>query len=75
MRWRSRIVLQQLLLAVALLVALPAWAADVIRAGVLKFGTVSWELDALQHHGLDKANGFTLEVTGFGGNDLSLIHI
>jgi len=57
------------LAAMMLVAALPALADDVVRAGVLKFGTVSWELDALQHHGLDKANGFKLEVTGFGGND------
>lgn len=69
MRWRSRAVLRHLLLAVMLVVAWPTMAQEKVRAGVLKFGTVSWELDALQHHGLDKANGFTLEVTGFGGND------
>ena len=70
MQWRSRAVLPLMLtMVVALVTALPALAADVVRAGVLKFGTVNWELDVLQHHGLDKANGFELQVTGFGGND------
>ena len=48
-----------------------AWAEDLgtIRIGVLKFGTVNWELDVIRHHGLDRKAGFTLEVQGFGGND------
>ena len=37
-----------------------------IRVGVLEFGTVSWELDVIKHHGLDAERGFTLEVQGFG---------
>ncbi|MCS6779710.1 MAG: ABC transporter substrate-binding protein [Geminicoccaceae bacterium] len=58
----------------ALLAGLLAWplaAADLgtIRAGVLRFGTVSWELDVLKHHGLDRREGFTLEVTAFASND------
>src|SRR5688572_24979133 len=40
-----------------------------IRVGVLKFGTVSWELDVVQTHGLDRKEGFTLEVQSFAGND------
>jgi NitT/TauT family transport system substrate-binding protein len=48
-----------------------AHAADLgtIRIGVLKFGTVNWELDVIKHHGLDAKEGFSLEVTGFGGNE------
>ena len=48
-----------------------AVAADppVVRAGVLKFGTVNWELTAMRHHGLDEANGFALEVVPFAGGD------
>jgi NitT/TauT family transport system substrate-binding protein len=36
-----------------------------VKVGVLEFGTVNWELDVIQHHGLDKQRGFTLEVQGF----------
>jgi NitT/TauT family transport system substrate-binding protein len=32
---------------------------------VQQFGTVSWELDVVRHHGLDKKRGFTLEVQPF----------
>jgi len=55
-------------------VSLSAYAADVVvRVGVLKFGTVNWELKSMQHHGLDKANGFTLEIVPFAGGDATRI--
>ena len=58
-------------LATAAIVAAPArvLAADRIRIGVLKFGTVSWELDTLKHHGFDTANGIDLEIVYFAGED------
>jgi NitT/TauT family transport system substrate-binding protein len=46
-----------------------ARAAPKIRIGVLKFGTVSWELDTLKHHKFDAANGFDLEIVYFAGED------
>lgn len=39
-----------------------AHAADKLKIGVLKFGTVSWALDTIQKNGLDKAEGIELEV-------------
>lgn len=56
----------------ALLAAAPlrrALAAVPVRIGVLKFGTVSWELDTVRHHGLDAANGIALDVVYFAGED------
>jgi NitT/TauT family transport system substrate-binding protein len=51
--------------------AITAHGADLgaIKIGVLKFGTVNWELDVIKNHGLDAKEGFNLEVTGFGGNE------
>lgn len=46
-----------------------AIAAAKVRIGVLKFGTVSWELDTLKHHGFDAANGIDLDVVNFAGED------
>jgi NitT/TauT family transport system substrate-binding protein len=48
-----------------------AQAADLgtIRIGVLKFGTVNWELDVIKQHGLDTNEGFVLEVQEFASND------
>ena len=45
-----------LLVAVAWLGAGPARAEPlpVVRIGVLKFGTVNWELDVIRRHGLDR---------------------
>ena len=57
--------LQKVVATAAVLVALsslPAVAEETIRLGVLKFGTVNWELTTIQRHGLDTQNGFTLEV-------------
>lgn len=54
--------------------SLSSYAADpVVRVGVLKFGTVNWELKSMVHHGLDKANGFTLEIVPFAGGDATRI--
>lgn len=39
------------------------------KVGVLKFGSVSWELDVIQRHKLDQEEGFTLDVQAFAGND------
>lgn len=34
-----------------------------LRIGVLRFGTVSWELDVIRRHGLDAAHGIALHTT------------
>lgn len=52
----------------------PALAGEpVLRIAVLKFGTVNWELDVIKHHGLDKANGFALEVMPVANKQASAI--
>ncbi len=53
--------------AMVLLLATPARDAssaelETIRIGVLKFGTVNWELDVIRHHGLAQAEGIRLDV-------------
>ncbi|ASJ70231.1 ABC transporter substrate-binding protein [Granulosicoccus antarcticus] len=56
------------------LASVSAIAADsTVRVGVLKYGTVNWELKTMQHHGLDKANGFELEIVPFAGGDATRI--
>lgn len=64
------------LLAVAHLLSISvAKAAELplVRAGVLKFGTVNWELDVIREHQLDEKHGFKLEVTGLGGKNASAV--
>ena len=50
-----------------------ARAATRVRIGVLKFGTVSWELDTLKHHKFDAGNGIELDVGYFAGEDATNI--
>ncbi|MCA1493943.1 ABC transporter substrate-binding protein [Ensifer sp. NBAIM29] len=44
-------------------------SARKVRVGVLKFGTVNWELDTIKHHQLDAANGVDVDVAYFAGED------
>src|SRR5690348_15123351 len=41
-------------------------AAKTIRLAIQKTGTVTWELDVLRAHGLDKQGGFTLSTLELG---------
>ncbi|MFQ5619643.1 MAG: ABC transporter substrate-binding protein [Rhodospirillales bacterium] len=66
-----------LLLAGALVLGPPAPAGAgaplKVRAGVLAFGTVNWELDVIRHHGLDRKEGIALEVVGLGGKNAAAV--
>ncbi len=59
-----------------LLLAVSAQAAGdpaKLKVGVLKFGTVNWELDVIKAHGLDKAEGIDLEIVGLGGKSATAV--
>ena len=62
-------------LALAFTLAGGAATADtpIVRFSVLEFGTVNWELDTIQHFGLDEANGFKMEVQGVAGSSAAQI--
>ncbi|MGB3243374.1 MAG: ABC transporter substrate-binding protein [Sulfitobacter sp.] len=47
----------------------------VIRAAVLKIGTVNWELATITENGLDKKHGFTLEMQPFADNGATRIAV
>ncbi|WP_299964456.1 ABC transporter substrate-binding protein [uncultured Roseobacter sp.] len=47
----------------------------VIRAAVLKIGTVNWELTTITDGGLDRANGFSLQVQPFADNGATRIAV
>lgn len=64
----------RIVLASLLSLGLAAGAAAqeaALKLGVLKFGTVEWELDVIKHHGLDTREGFNLEIMGFAGGEAS----
>ncbi|TDQ33578.1 ABC transporter substrate-binding protein [Phyllobacterium brassicacearum] len=44
-------------------------AAETVRVGVLKFGTVNWELDTIKHHKLDEKHGVNVDVRFFASED------
>lgn len=44
-----------------------------LKLGVLKFGTVNWELNVLKHHQLDVKHGLDLQVSGFAGKQASSV--
>lgn len=60
-------------LAFALISPTAQAGEPVLRIAVLKFGTVNWELNVIKHHGLDKANGFTLEIIPVANKQASTI--
>ncbi|HRJ52666.1 MAG TPA: ABC transporter substrate-binding protein [Candidatus Thiothrix moscowensis] len=53
--------------------AAPAVALEKIRVGVLEFGTVSWEMDTVQHHKLAEQQGVELEVVPLASADASTV--
>jgi NitT/TauT family transport system substrate-binding protein len=56
-------------LAMVLASAHAADAAEMVRVGVLKFGTVNWELNTIQHHKLDQAQGVKVEMVALASED------
>jgi NitT/TauT family transport system substrate-binding protein len=56
-----------------LILARAACAAETIRIGVLKYGTVNWELDVIKTHKLDLAEGFDLEIVELAGKDATSV--
>ena len=43
-------------------------ATGQIRIGLLRFGAVSWELDELHHQGLDRADGFAINLIEYAAS-------
>ncbi|EWY39373.1 ABC transporter substrate-binding protein [Skermanella stibiiresistens SB22] len=44
-----------------------------VRVGVLKFGTVSWELDTIKSHGLDAGEGIDLRIVDLASNQATQV--
>lgn len=66
-----------LIAAVTAVCATAAWAQDVpvIRAAVLKIGTVNWELATITETGLDEQFGFKLDVQPYADNGATRIAV
>ena len=50
-----------------------AFAATKIKVGALEFGSFSWLLDTIQHHGFDKAEGIDLEVVPLASTEATRV--
>jgi NitT/TauT family transport system substrate-binding protein len=61
--------------AACLLLPSGAAALEKVRIGLLKFGTVNWEVDTIRHNKLDTANGIELEVVELASNDATRVAI
>jgi len=48
-------------------------AGDTLRLAVLKYGTVNWELNTIQHNGFDRENGITLDIIGLAGMPATMV--
>ncbi|WP_028021543.1 ABC transporter substrate-binding protein [Enterovibrio calviensis] len=62
--------------AIALItVPLTTFAKDlpIIKVGVLKFGTVNWEMDVIKRNKLDEKAGFTLDITPLAAKNASSV--
>lgn len=44
-----------------------------VRVGVLKFGTVSWELSVIRHHQLDREADFSMQVVEFASGNAAAV--
>lgn len=60
-------------LALLILLALQVQAQPTVRVGVLKYGTVNWEIDVIKHHQLDKKYQFNLEVMPLASKNASAV--
>lgn len=70
--WCVRLLALTLLVAIAL-EARAARADDTLRIGVLKFGTVSWVMDVIEHHELDDTYGIDIEPLQLATNQATLV--
>jgi NitT/TauT family transport system substrate-binding protein len=52
-------------LTISLAGAARAAAPAAVRVGVLRFGTVAWELDVIRRHGFDAAHGVAIQAREF----------
>lgn len=50
-----------------------AFAQPEVRVGVLKYGTVNWEIDVIKYHQLDKKFQFELKVTPLASKNASAV--
>ncbi len=48
-------------------------SAETVRVGVLKFGTVNWELEVIKRNKLDEAEGINIEIVPYAGKQATMV--
>ncbi|MDH3742795.1 MAG: ABC transporter substrate-binding protein, partial [Hyphomicrobiales bacterium] len=71
-RWFCQYALIVLMLAAGLQNSSAAETPE-LKVGVLKFGTVNWVMDVIEHHRLDRQNGFVLQVLGLASKNATTV--
>ena len=62
-----------LVLAILIVVTANATERQSVKVGLLRFGTVAWELEALRHHGLDRRHGLDVTPVEFATNEAAKV--
>ena len=44
-----------------------------LRIGILKFGSVAWQLDVIRRHGMDRAEALEIEIVELASNQATLV--
>ena len=62
-------------LIIVLIASVPGTAGEMptIKIGLLRFGTVAWELDTIRHHGLDRKHGIMATPMEFATNEAAKV--
>ncbi len=50
-----------------------AYAVDTVKVGLLKYGTVNWEIKAMLEAGIDADNGIAVEIVPYASGDATKI--
>lgn len=66
-------IIRFLAFALVLLATDIAAAAEKLRLGALKFGTVNWELTTIRDRGFDRAEGFELDIAGYASSSAAKV--
>jgi NitT/TauT family transport system substrate-binding protein len=48
-------------------------AAEILRVGALKYGTVNWELEVIKRHNLDRKHGFEMAIVELGSAQATVV--
>src|SRR5215204_4131145 len=62
-----------LILALTVLVPARAQEGRSIKVGLLRFGTVAWEIDTIRHHGLDRRRSIAVAPVEFASNEAAKV--